>query len=635
MINFNRKSVGIDIADHTVEIVELEKIGMEVKISSLGKTILESGVVVRGRIKNEEKLVQAVKNVLAQAKPGAIKAASVIFGLPESQTYTHIFNLKYLDKENIKEAILSEVQSTIPIKKQDLFYDYRVFDTQKESLDILLVAASRQVVLEWQQFFKKVNLTVELFDIETLASFRGLFNKLPEEPICLLDIGSQTTELSIFTSMGLSYSYSIECAGQDFTKQIAQELKIDFKEAEKLKIRKGLGENQNQAVNTILKKSFRKIVDEVKINFDYWQKNNSQKIEEIILLGGSSQMLGLLDYLNSMDLGVKISLAKPLFKHLDFGFKYIEATGLALRGIEKKWLRTDPFILSSGDGTYKIKPDFAFNNMNILKNILNWPKSVNKKIIFGSLLAGLILSFLFFCQILNKQKRPENILLKQYPYSYSLTIKHLITIDDEVYADNIIKGRVIEKTVKEAMDYDKAVAITKKEVESELKENEGLWLEPLNKEQDENTIIFPIRFRWLVYNKSDAKRLFLAKTKDQLAQIDFVYQGITFSKIQTTDNENEFLLNGEISLLAKQLPPEQYEADEFIPKKQISEKMVKVKNLSQALNVRSGPGTNYQIIGQVNPQESHVLLEEEEEWFKIKLLGEQEGWIYADFAEKL
>jgi len=638
MINFNKKSVGLDIADHTIEVVELEKIGRKIKISSLGRIILEPGVVERGRIKNEEKLAQAVKNVLAQAKPIAIKTSSVIFGLPESQTYIHVFNITASDKKNIEAVVLSEAQSIIPLKEQDLLYAYRVFDnikSIKESVKILLVATSSQVILEWQQFFEKINLAVELFDIEALAAFRGLFNKLPEEPIGLLDLGAATTSLSIFTSAGLRYSYSINCAGQDFTKQIAQELKIDFKEAEKLKINKGLGENQNQAVNTILNKSLQKIIDGIKINIDYWQKNNSQEVQEIILLGGSSQMLGLVDYLNSMNLSVKVRLAKPLFRHLDFGFEYIEAIGLAIRGIEKKWLRTDPFIPTSEDDTGKIKSDFAFNKINILKNILNWLKSRNKKMIFSGLFICLILTCLFFYQIFSQQKQPENNLLKQYPYSYSLTLEHLITIDKEAYTDNKIKGRIIEKTVKEVMDYDKAVAIAQKEVKLELKDNEKLWIEPLNEEQDGKTIIFPLKLRWLVYNQADAKRLFLAKTRRELAEIDFVYQGITFSKLQITDNEREFLLSGKISLLSKQLPSRQDKLDEPEKEKQISKEIVKVKNLNQPLNIRSGPGTNYQVIGKVNSGESYILLEEDEEWFKIKLLEGLEGWIFANFAEKL
>jgi len=52
------------------------------------------------------------------------------------------------------------------------------------------------------------------------------------------------------------------------------------------------------------------------------------------------------------------------------------------------------------------------------------------------------------------------------------------------------------------------------------------------------------------------------------------------------------------------------------------------------LNVRSGPGTNFNKIKQVNPGESYELLGEEGKWYKIKISEGQEGWIINDYTEK-
>ncbi len=57
------------------------------------------------------------------------------------------------------------------------------------------------------------------------------------------------------------------------------------------------------------------------------------------------------------------------------------------------------------------------------------------------------------------------------------------------------------------------------------------------------------------------------------------------------------------------------------------------------LNVRKGPGTNYEIITKVYPDESYVFLEESlsdenEEWYKIELNDEQEGWVFSEYANR-
>jgi|GEM_PF-2244379 len=50
------------------------------------------------------------------------------------------------------------------------------------------------------------------------------------------------------------------------------------------------------------------------------------------------------------------------------------------------------------------------------------------------------------------------------------------------------------------------------------------------------------------------------------------------------------------------------------------------------LNVRSGPGTNFERFSRVDVGESFELLEEGDNWYKIKLDEETEGWVYAEYA---
>ena len=52
------------------------------------------------------------------------------------------------------------------------------------------------------------------------------------------------------------------------------------------------------------------------------------------------------------------------------------------------------------------------------------------------------------------------------------------------------------------------------------------------------------------------------------------------------------------------------------------------------LNVREGAGTSYQVIIKVYPNESYVLLDETEEWYKIELKDDQTGWIFKEYAIK-
>ena len=64
--------------------------------------------------------------------------------------------------------------------------------------------------------------------------------------------------------------------------------------------------------------------------------------------------------------------------------------------------------------------------------------------------------------------------------------------------------------------------------------------------------------------------------------------------------------------------------------------MIVVENTPTGwLRVRSGPGTNFIEIDRVFPKESFPLLEESGNWYKIEIEGRTNGWISAQYANKI
>jgi len=53
---------------------------------------------------------------------------------------------------------------------------------------------------------------------------------------------------------------------------------------------------------------------------------------------------------------------------------------------------------------------------------------------------------------------------------------------------------------------------------------------------------------------------------------------------------------------------------------------------ADVLNVREGPGTDYEVVGKVHRGEELEVLEEGEGWIKVRFEGE-EAWVSADYVE--
>ena len=50
------------------------------------------------------------------------------------------------------------------------------------------------------------------------------------------------------------------------------------------------------------------------------------------------------------------------------------------------------------------------------------------------------------------------------------------------------------------------------------------------------------------------------------------------------------------------------------------------------LNVRSGPGSDYNIVTKVYPGQAYDLLQETEEWYKIKIDEQTQGWVSSKYS---
>jgi type IV pilus assembly protein PilM len=331
----SKKSIGVDISDDTIEVVELVKYGGIIKILNQGRVTIGPGIVEHGRIKDEKSLSESIKRVFKKASLDPIEDKKIFFAIADSNVYEHIFNVesKMVGKNEIEDLISQEVEKFIPVKENDLMVDYRILGKKSGRADIMLTAIERAVILEWDSFFKSLDIEIEDIDVESSAIFRGLFAKPVKSLVAIVDIGANSTNVSVFDSRGLRYSHVINMAGDKFTADLASQMKIDPKKADSIKTKVGLGGKSKD----ILQASIAPLANNLLALLGYFEKKHGQKIKNILLVGGSSKIKGLPAYLADY-LKVEVSLGQSIVSPGDKTFKYIEAIGLALRPVRSSKL---------------------------------------------------------------------------------------------------------------------------------------------------------------------------------------------------------------------------------------------------------------------------------------------------------
>ncbi len=586
---FDSTKIGLDIADHTIELIELKKDGSDFKILSKNRIILPSGLIEKGELKNPDKLQEIIKKLFSEAKPKPIKLGRIILGIPENIVYTHVFSIQTKNKKEIENLVVKEIEKNIPIEKEKITYYYKILEStankakkiedkveiKKNNIkeeEVMIFATDKYILHAWKTFFEKMDIQVENFEIESLAIFRSIFDK-SNKAKCIMDIGAETTNISVFDEFGLHYSFTIYIGGNDFSKKIAKKLKTEFAQAEEKKKKFNL-KNQNDL--EMLLELLKKIGTEVKESIDYYEAKYNKKIDEILLTGGSSQLTGISQYYEKfLDKPVKIAVSK--LKNTKTPLEYLEAIGLALKGFESGWFqKNENFEIKKIKidyhqktqekkiGAIPIEEEKEVEQKTTKKKISNnkiiaFFQKQNKKllVLIGIMIFGAILiSLAFWYKEKTEKAREEKLqeiksqfMLQEQSFNFEIPIA---TKANE-YTNDRARGRVLTNTIEEAESYEAAIEASKSNIRGLLKEDEVIWEEPLNKLSTTSEEFLPANFQWLLFNDKEVNSLFISNVKKlNTSNISYILKNIKKERIKTTKNPNIYLLVGQITIESEQ-----------------------------------------------------------------------------------
>lgn len=549
MLNLFRKNlpIGIDISDYSIEVLQLSK---NKGVLAYNRTILEESIVQDGKIIKKEKLAEKLKEVLEDTKPNALQAKNyklkAILSLPESKIFIHHFKLpRTLQGKELRAKIIEEASKIIPLDQKRIYWDY-IAVPDKDSQYIVYIGALREVIDEYIEAMRSVEVEVGAVDIESLSLSRALIpashKSQAANSIMIIDIGARTTNISVFNHAGvLILSTTIPIAGNLFTKAIAEKLEIENKEAENLKRKFGFDDKEpDNKVLSVLQSNFQKIINDLKEAMVHCENSSGEKIEEIILAGGSALLPKIDEYLTA-NLEKKVAIGNPL--------KQINGSQLA----EKKY---PPILFANVIGL-------------ALRGI-------------GNISAGV------------------NLLPKE----------------------NSIERKEKHSTGRLALSQDKqSLSITRHTLNDSKKSR-----------------VFVISFVIIAF-------VFLGVILYRYIYTPTIPQGespISVAKVESIP-ENEVLTPPPPVM---EVLPEKEKSDimdSTSSPQTIEEKVIIQDTPTGWLNVREGPGANYNKVTQVKPGETYTLLEKKENWYKIKIDPEKQangtgegtqGWITSQYAIK-
>ena len=160
-------------------------------------------------------------------------------------TGSHVFSkfvkLPPVDTSKVTQIIQYEAQQNVPFPLEEVVWDFQILGTAASGeLEVLLVAIKADIVEGMFRTAQNAGLRLQLVDVSPAAlcnAFRYSYGDL-DGCTMLLDIGARSSNL-LFFEKGKVYSRSINIGANSITQDFANESKLGFDEAERVKAQKG------------------------------------------------------------------------------------------------------------------------------------------------------------------------------------------------------------------------------------------------------------------------------------------------------------------------------------------------------------------------------------------------------------
>lgn len=334
--------LGVDIGDSSLKMVELVKKNHKIFLSNYGfsESLVKDKLTMIDDVNYLAKLISKVR------KEAGITATKVTASLPSFAVFSAVINLTNVNRKNIAEHVNDEAKKVIPLPLSEMVLDWKIVASSNgdaSNTKVFLTGSPKKLIKKYINIFKSTGLELVSLETETFSLIRALLGN-DKSTVMLVDFGANSTDICVIKESIPYLNRSINISGSSITETISQKLGLDTNRAEQLKSDLGLAalDNHGSQVPQTILDAIKPVANEVKYMLDLFQNSNNEKIEKIILAGGSSLLMNFASYLEEQ-LNLQVVIGNPWFRVIspselkpvltEVGPRLAVAIGLALRGI--------------------------------------------------------------------------------------------------------------------------------------------------------------------------------------------------------------------------------------------------------------------------------------------------------------
>ena len=349
----NSQLVGIDVGSHSIKIVQLLQKKNHFELVNVGLIRLPENTFEDGMTENPNLVSEVVKQLISSEK---IKTKFAVISVSGESVVIKKINVPKMSEYELAESIKMEAEQYIPFDIKDVNIDFTILgsavkepdaesEDTGEQMEVLLVAAKRDIIEQRESILLNAGLKPVVFDLDIFAvenSYSLNYDEKMDEVVSIVNIGASVTNIGIIEGGSTGFTRDILLGGNKYTETIQKQLKVDYEDAEKIKLGLNVTEDNKDKIVSIIVEVTDILASEIQKSIEFYSTAANRNVGKIFLSGGGSKISGI-NQLLSEKLGVSVETLDPLKKisvnKKIFDQEYIDyispliatATGLAIR----------------------------------------------------------------------------------------------------------------------------------------------------------------------------------------------------------------------------------------------------------------------------------------------------------------
>jgi type IV pilus assembly protein PilM len=293
-----KNCVGLDIGSSSVKAVQVRPARGGYQLMAFGMEPLVPQTIVDGTIMDQGAVVEAIRTLWNRLK---LRQKEVAIAIAGHSVIIKKINVPQMSNSELADQIPYEAEHHIPFAKDDVEIDYELVNRGNAAgqMEILLVAAKKEVVHDYAQVVRDAGLNPQVVDVAAFAAqnaFEANYSLNPGETIVMVNVGAAIANINIVRDNVSLFTRDVTIGGNAFTEEIQKQLGVSQDEAEAYKVGGSYDEHGvvPQDVERIIEGVAEVMAGEFQRSLDFFLATSADtNVSRICLAGGTAKVAAL------------------------------------------------------------------------------------------------------------------------------------------------------------------------------------------------------------------------------------------------------------------------------------------------------------------------------------------------------